>query len=214
MPIHCICAVCEVAFSVKPSALKRGAGKTCSRRCKGIAQSRQAPVPLSMRFWSHVERSPRCWLWTGRCLASGYGALSIAQPRQTLSAHRVSWEIASGKPVPDEFDVLHDCPDGDNPPCVRNDPPGWKEINGITRPKLGHLWLGTHADNMADMANKGRQEFGERHHAARLTDASVADIRAAYAAGGVSQSALAREYDVHLMTINQIILRRTWRHVL
>jgi hypothetical protein len=51
-------------------------------------------------------------------------------------AHRVAWTLANG-PIPAGMHVLHTC---DNPPCCNP----------------GHLWLGTQADNMADMARKGR----------------------------------------------------------
>ncbi len=88
-----------------------------------------------------------CHLWTARTNKSGYGTVNING--KMLLAHRVAWEIANG-PIPASLWVLHNCPGGDNPACCNPD----------------HLWLGTHADNMADMVAKGRQ--GSRTHPERL----------------------------------------------
>ena len=66
---------------------------------------------------------------------------------ETAYAHRMAWELEHG-PIPGDLWVLHRC---DNPPCVR----------------LDHLFLGTHADNMADKVAKGRQARGDDHYSRR-----------------------------------------------
>jgi hypothetical protein len=64
-----------------------------------------------------------------------YGA--ITWRAKMIRAHRLSWEIANGVPIPDGLQVCHTC---DNPPCVN--------------PR--HLWLGTNLQNVQDKVYKGR----------------------------------------------------------
>jgi thymidine kinase len=54
---------------------------------------------------------------------------------------------------------------------------------------------------------------GERNGKAVLTEGDVRVIRERYAAGGVSQRALAAEFGVNQSNISAIIRRRSWRHV-
>jgi hypothetical protein len=91
-------------------------------------------------FWSQVDRSGSCWLWTGQRLSrssQAYGYLWHAELGKTVHAHRVAWELTHG-PIPRGLKVLHRC---DNPICCA--------------PSC--LWLGTQLDNMRDMAAKGRR---------------------------------------------------------
>lgn len=101
--------------------------------------------------------------------------------------------------IPGNLFVLHKC---DVPLCVRHD----------------HLFLGTAADNTADMLAKGRDRHGVTqgvdHPGAKLTEESVRTMRAQYAAGGVTQKQLARTYGVAKSAVGRILLHQTWRHVL
>ena len=146
-----------------------------------------------MNFWPRVDQGPDCWLWTGYKTAQGYGQIGIK--RVLRYAHRVSWELAYGQ-IPDGLCVLHRC---DNPPCVRPD----------------HLFLGTRADNTADMLAKDRHRTvplrGDQNGNAKLTASQVALIRALYAVGGISQRQLARQFGVVQGTIVHVLAGRTWR---
>jgi hypothetical protein len=92
--------------------------------------------------------------------------------------------------------VLHRC---DTPACVRP----------------AHLFLGSQAENVADMMAKGRWNRlrGEQNPSARLTADEVIAIRCLEADGSMTQAALARRYKVHPMTIRAILWNWTWRHV-
>jgi hypothetical protein len=66
---------------------------------------------LAERFWSKVEVTSTCWLWTGSRNPSGYGILRIAKPAgrwTTTGAHRVAYQLLVD-PVPDGLQLDHLC---------------------------------------------------------------------------------------------------------
>ena len=149
-----------------------------------------------------------CWLWTGALDTHGYG--QFRDDDRQVHAHRFAYEQAYGL-IQDGLSVLHDCPDGDRRDCVRP----------------SHLWLGTTADNMADMVRKGKSAKGKRHglaihpesirrgehhHAAKLTDAKVREIRALIQSGMLGKD-IATLYGVGPHIISSVKTKKTWRHV-
>lgn len=58
---------------------------------------------LAERFWSKVDQTGDCWLWTGGRFTVGYGKLW-----PDLYAHRVSYELHHG-PIPDGMLIDHVC---------------------------------------------------------------------------------------------------------
>lgn len=145
----------------------------------------------SVWFWSKVNKTGGCWLWTGPMTEKGYGR--FYHNYQASRAHRVAYELCVG-PVPAGVEICHRC---DNPACVNPD----------------HLFVGSHKDNMADMSRKdrGARLRGQRNGMAKLTPEAVAEIRAKHTAGGVSQRQLAKVYSVSQGTIWQIVNGHYWK---
>lgn len=239
-----ICKRCGKAFTVTPSTLAEGRGKGtyCSYKCRRPDPPKvQQPVDLppatglclcgcgqptpiakqtnkrygyikgqpiryihnhnrdqarpEKRFWDQVDTSggdDACWPWLGTRSDAGYGQIGI-DGRHEL-AHRYSYMLHIGPLGPDEH-VCHVC---DNPPCAN--------------PR--HLFKGSAADNMTDKVKKGRHLIGSQVGTSKLTEDQVREIRARYAAGGISQAALGREYGVHQHPIWAIVNGKSWKHVL
>jgi len=53
---------------------------------------------------------------------------------------------------------------------------------------------------------------GEDNPSAKLTEDDVSTIRKRYAAGGVTQAELAREYQVTATAIHWVLTRKNWKH--
>ena len=143
------------------------------------------------RFRSYVQKGPRCWEWTGYRNAKGYGVINIRGRR--VMAHRYAYELIAE--IPDGMFVLHHC---DNPGCV----------------KFKHLFLGTLAENNADMTEKGRRApmphlQGSRNRAAKIDEEAARAILQSVESGPV----LAARYGVTRTTICSIRKGRLWAHV-
>jgi hypothetical protein len=60
---------------------------------------------MSPRFWSKVDKSGECWIWTAGKFAGGYGCYWDGKSRK---AHRVSYEEHFG-PIPEGMQIDHTC---------------------------------------------------------------------------------------------------------
>jgi len=142
------------------------------------------------------EPNTGCWLWTGASNGPGTGGLKYGvvrwRGRQKMATH-AAWFLAHG-----EWPSLCMCHRCDMPPCVNPE----------------HLFHGTHAENMADMAKKGHLtgSRGEDHPCARL---SVDDVRAVrrLCAEGQTYKSIAELFGVSVRTVRAIKARKIWRTV-
>jgi hypothetical protein len=167
----------------------------------GVVCVNRASAP-GLRFWSQVNKDGpehptlgKCWVWTGYRKGSGYGKFTDVKRKAGGSlAHRHSWLMHCGE-IPGSLWVLHRC---DNPACVNP----------------GHLFLGTHDDNMADMARKWRSGR------AALTEEQVREIRRRFKFGkgrgryGSNGGELAREFGITTTAVRNVATGRAYKHVI
>lgn len=144
-------------------------------------------------FWSRVQKTDNCWLWTGTVDKDGYW--QIVRGKRCLRTHRVSFYLTHGRwPEPC---ALHRC---DVRLCVRPD----------------HIFEGTRATNMADMIAKGRQVHpsrpGELVGTSKLKESDIHIIRKLISDGLTIQD-IANRFGVHFSNISCIKRGKTWRHV-
>jgi len=136
------------------------------------------------RFWSNVNKTESCWLWTG-CRMNGYGRVRINSKQRV--AHQVSW-LLTNHIIPEGHIMRHKCR---NKHCVNPE----------------HLETGTPAENIADRIRDGTSNRGIRSARAKLTEEQVRQIRER---AGENQRGLAEEYGVNSRTISDIIHRKHW----
>lgn len=165
-------------------------------------------VDAVLRFWLKVDRGTanECWLWTGAKNGNGYGNFSVRHGA-TMPAHRFSHALHGGE-LPAGLVVRHRC-----------------DVKTCVNPT--HLTLGTQADNMADMVERGRAPRGDRHYmklmpwlirrgtekaSAKLTEADVSAIRAERESGA-SLKEISGRYGVSFQCISKIARGDAWGHV-
>jgi hypothetical protein len=163
-------------------------GDPTARRCLPAG----ATVEDALR--AYVDRSTGpdgCWPWTRHRMSPSerwgdYGVTGVE------GRTRVAWEAANG-PIPSGMSVLHRC---DNPPCCN--------------PR--HLFLGTVADNVADMVSKGRDRrpLGTRHPNARLTASAISEL-VDLRRSGWKYTDLARRFGISPTSVHNVLTGKTYR---
>lgn len=155
-----------------------------------------------------------CWNWPYSAnVQTGYGQFSmwVDGKRKILTAHRAALLFLSGT----DISGLHVCHHCDNPRCFNP----------------AHLFTGSAADNLRDMASKGRHAGrnralprGDSHWSRRSPEklkrgeqnnktTIVTDDVLAIRSSKETLKVLADRYKLSESAISNIKLRRTWKHV-
>jgi len=140
-------------------------------------------------FWDKVAITANdnmCWLWKGTKEKTGYGQffLDDRKGKRTM-AHRIALSFPDYV-IPDGMEICHSC---DTPLCCN--------------PK--HLFIGTHQENMTDMALKERHPKGLMVPNGKLSDEQVQEIRYRYECENTTQAALASEYGIDPSLVSYIV---------
>jgi hypothetical protein len=152
---------------------------------------------LKERFDEKWSEKDECWIWNSRFNSAGQiRANTFSLNGKIMRAYRASFILHKGD-IPEGAAICHNC---DNPLCVNPD----------------HLWVGSNAENTADMHNKRRANTpkGEQHSSAKLTEADVKAIRLVMSdAPRGAQKALALRYGISKSTIQDIRSGKIWKSV-
>lgn len=135
-----------------------------------------------------------CWLWIGAISSNGRIG-SFWLDGKNVNAHRAAYLLQTG-PILNNLCVLHKC-----------------DVSLCMNP--AHLFLGTQADNMADMDQKGRRvnPIGVNHGSNKLTEEQVNEILRLRTQTKMTLKAIAKLFSVSDMTIHHITTNATWKHI-
>jgi hypothetical protein len=146
-------------------------------------------------FWAQVAppNEKGCMLWTGPQWGGAEGDRygQYTDGRWNYYAHRFAFSVKVG-PIPVGARVCHSC---DNRLCCTP----------------GHMFLGTHGENMADMYEKGRgrKAKGEESGKSKLTAKQVLEVYN----DPRTYAEIAAAYNVGLTCVGNIKRGETWGHL-
>lgn len=147
-----------------------------------------------IKRWAEVRGENECWPYIGRSFTTnGTGRLKYGQlwfEGKKWRAHRFVASLCVSS-LPPSACVCHSC---DNPLCMNP----------------AHLFLGSHAENVADKMAKGRHRSpkGEKNGQSKISDVQAEEVRRLAREGG-NQRILAARYGISQALVSMIKNERT-----
>lgn len=138
-----------------------------------------------------------CWICDNHCRnTDGYPIKKVNGHFKNIS-HIMYKRVHGENSIPNGMFLLHSC---DNPNCINPD----------------HLSIGTHAENMQQMVDRGRQknQTGSLNEMAKLKESDVIEIKKLLKDGTLFHREIAEKYNVSRGTITDINNNRKWSHII
>jgi len=185
---------CQVEGCGHVGALKAGMCTAHHHRLRryGDPHVRKAEANGALMKWvkAHVDHAgDACLPWPFPSSSEGRGKVVV--DGRPMVASRYMCILAHGDPPSPTHEAAHSCGKGHE---------------GCMNPR--HLRWATRSENQADKVLHGTAYRGERHWAARLTEADVRSIRSLL--GTMTQTAIADAYGVDQSAISDIKRGRIW----
>lgn len=176
------------------TTIRRGEEKSrqfCSYACRAAFDDPR-PTKETIGNWIGIDPNTGCWNWKH---VKTKKRPQIHWQGKRIYAYRAVFELMKDEKIPDNRMACHTC---DNPRCVNPD----------------HIFVGDAKGNQRDSVMKGRNQRGERHCFAKLTEEFVRSIRS-MRMSGMTISAIAKTLPVSISraSIEDACARRTWKHV-
>jgi len=146
-------------------------------------------IALRDRLLAECKFLNGCLIWTGATERFDYGVFNFRGQRYVT--HRIAYELFNGYRT--DKNVLHSC---DVPRCFHP----------------LHLREGTQAENMRDMAKRGRSTRGSKNPRAKLTEDRVIEIRQVLATGKTCRE-VGEQFNISRNAISAIRNGYSWKHI-
>jgi hypothetical protein len=148
------------------------------------------------RFWNSVEKAGEddCWGWKLCSNQEGYALYTAGG--KLFRAQRFAYTYGVGVEILPKQRVTSSCKD-----------------KQCCNPK--HLYTASQRELLQEARERGTLSVGVMNRASKLQEADVSTIRAQYKRGhsDTNYVGLAKQFDVTVGCIRDIVLGKTWKHI-